>query len=55
MYLVDVILKNCPITTAMLNLLVYCTIQYSTIVIIVDYSKSSNDTTKHYELQQCST
>ena len=33
---VDAILENCPITiTVILNLLVYSTIQYSTIVIIV--------------------
>ena len=32
---VDVILENCPTTIVIINLLVYSTIQYSTIVIIV--------------------
>ena len=36
---VDMILENCPITFAILNLLVYSTIQYSTIVKIVYDSK----------------
>ena len=28
---VDMILENCPITTSMLNFLVYSTVQYSTV------------------------
>ena len=36
---VDVILENCPITTVVHNILVYSTLQYSAIVIIVYYNK----------------
>ena len=32
---VEVILENCPITIVVHNLLVYSTIQYSTIVLVV--------------------
>ena len=36
---VDAVLGNCPITIVILTLLVYSTLQYSTIVIIVHNSK----------------
>ena len=36
---VDALLENCQITFVILNLLLYSTIQYSTVVIIVHDSK----------------
>ena len=53
---VAVILENCPIPpiTIVRNLLliVYSTLQYSAIVIVLDYMivSVSNNTTMHYEL-----
>ena len=44
---VDVILENCPITIVILNLLVYSTLQYSTIVIIVHDSKFHRTIAQH--------
>ena len=45
---VDVILENCPITFVIRYLLVYSTLQYSTVVIILNDSKCHrNNATIH--------
>ena len=51
---VDVMLENCPITIVILNLFMYSTVQYSTIVIIVYDSKEKCHRTISHYIMRCS-